>query len=250
LALNLESFGDIRGFSHSLVQHIECLSVLPSDCSDFASVEEIFAKLVIGFSLREGALIDQVIGSLKLTVPQIIPQQKVEDSALTQFVRSDTGSIQGLKKVLSDAFIFVLFLVDTGISVVENCCVGIERSAVGDSEFVEKILDQPQAFVILGIFPENLDLKNAHKTFQFESFGDSGDKIFAHFNFFSEFLAVLLRLLDGGRHLEAQTLIEGVEVVTLDDVPILFDIFGDLGDGSGLLVIEGLVEQSESVLDF
>lgn len=93
-------------------------------------------------------------------------------------------------------------------------------------------------------------MKDSHKTFQLESFGDSRDKIFAHLNLFGEILAVLLRLLDGGGHLEAKTLIKGVEVVSLDDVPILFDVLGDPGDSPGLLVIDGLVEQGERVLDF
>lgn len=152
--------------------------------------------------------------------------------------------------MFSDAFVFVLFLVDTGVSMVKNCCVGVKRSAIGSDEFVEKILDQSQTFVILSIFPEDLDLKNAHKALQLESFSDSGDKIFAHFNFFSEILVILLRLLDGGGHLEAQAFIESVEVMALDDVPILFDVFGDPGDGPGLLVIDGFVEQGESVLYF
>lgn len=118
MALDLESFGNIGRFSHGLVQHIEGLTVLTSDCSDFAGVEEVLAELVVGFPLRERAFFDQVVGSLKLTVPQIVPQQEVEESALTKFVGSNAGSVQGLEEVLSDAFVFVLFLVDSGVSVV------------------------------------------------------------------------------------------------------------------------------------
>lgn len=38
--------------------------------------------------------------------------------------------------------------------------------------------------------------------------------------------------------------------MSLDDVSVFPDVFGDSGDGAGLLVIDGLVEQGQSVLDF
>jgi len=63
--------------------------------------------------------------------------------------------------------------------VIEEGSVCIKRSAVGCDEFVEKILDQSQAFIILRIFPKDLNLENADKAFQLQAFSDSGDKIFA-----------------------------------------------------------------------
>jgi hypothetical protein len=60
---------------------------------------------------------------------------------LPQLIGSDASSIQGFEEMLSDAFVFVLFLVDTGVSVVKGCCVGVKGSAVGSDEFVEKILN-------------------------------------------------------------------------------------------------------------
>ena len=35
-----------------------------------------------------------------------------------------------------------------------------------------------------------------------------------------------------------------------DDIAILFDIFGDFGDSSGFLVVNGFVEEGKGIFDF
>ena len=57
-------------------------------------------------------------------------------------------------------------------------------------------------------------------------------------------------MFDGFRDVPSQTFVQSVEVMPPDDVAILFDVFGDFGDGSGFLVVNGLVEEGEGVLDF
>jgi hypothetical protein len=58
------------------------------------------------------------------------------------------------------------------------------------------------------------------------------------------------RFLEGLREFETEGVVERAEVVGLDDVAILLDVFGDLGNRAGFLIIDRLVEQSQRVLDF
>jgi len=58
LALNPETFSDVWRFSNGLAQHIKSFTVLSSDSFDLTGVEEIFAELVVGFTFREGALLN------------------------------------------------------------------------------------------------------------------------------------------------------------------------------------------------
>lgn len=58
------------------------------------------------------------------------------------------------------------------------------------------------------------------------------------------------RVLEGRREVPAKSIVDGVEVVSTDDVAILSDILGDPGDGPCFLIVDGLVEEQEGVLDF
>ena len=72
---------------------------------------------------------------------EVIPQEKVEYSALSHLISSDTGSVQGFKEVFSDGLTGVLFLVNSGISMVKNSCVVVEGSSVGYGELADEIFD-------------------------------------------------------------------------------------------------------------
>ena len=183
MALDLESFGNIWGFSHGLVEHVQSLTVLPPDCLYLTSVEEIFAEFVVGPSFGEGALLNQIVGSLEVAVPEVVPQEQVEDGALSYLVGPHAGSVQSLQKVLSDADVQIFLLVDSGVSVVEDCSVVVQSSSVCHHEFVKQVLDQFKAFVVVPISPQDLHLEDADKTLEFEGFADPADEVFADLQF-------------------------------------------------------------------
>jgi hypothetical protein len=140
--------------------------------------------------------------------------------------------------------------VDAGESVVENGSVVVQRAAVGEGELCYEILNQPQAVIVERLTPEDLNLENTHKPFELERLGDFGDEGLAELDFFCEFVAEAGRFLEGLREFETEGVVERAEVVGLDDVAILLDVFGDLGNRAGFLIIDRLVEQSQRVLDF
>ena len=183
LALDLESFGYIGRFSHCLVQHVQSLPVFPPDCLYFSSVEKVLAEFVVGPSFGERALLYQVVGSLEVAVFQIVPQKQVEDGALPNLVRSHTGAVQSFKEVLSDADVQIFFLVDSGVSMVEDCCVVVQSSPVGQNKFVEQVLDQFEALVVMPISPQDLHLEDADKTLEFKGFGDPANEVFVDLQF-------------------------------------------------------------------
>ncbi len=57
---------------------------------------------------------------------QIVSQQQVKDSALTDLVRTDTRSVQSLKQMFSDVLVNIFLLMESGISVIEDSSVIVE----------------------------------------------------------------------------------------------------------------------------
>lgn len=58
LALNFKAFGWVWRFPDGLIQHIKSLSILSSDSSNSASIEEIFTKFVIVAAFGERTLLN------------------------------------------------------------------------------------------------------------------------------------------------------------------------------------------------
>ena len=95
-----------------------------------------------------------------------------------------------------------------------------------------------------------MDKEDANETFQFQGFCDSSDKSLTELEFFVELVVIVWRLFDGLWDLEANGFIKGTDVMSSNDVAILFHIFCDFGDGPCFLVIDCFVEESEGVFDF
>lgn len=125
LALNFESFSDIRWFSQSLVEHFQSLSILPPNSFDSSSIVQILTKLIVGFAFREWTLFYQIEGGLKMIVFYVVAKNEVEDGALTDLIWSHACSIQSLKKILSNRLVSIVFFMYPSIVVIESSCIVI-----------------------------------------------------------------------------------------------------------------------------
>jgi hypothetical protein len=96
LATDFESLGHIGGLSNGLVKHIKSLPIFPSYSLDPARVIEVFAKLIVRFTLGEGALFNKVVSSLQVVVTQEVPQHQVEQCTLADLICSHTCPVQRL----------------------------------------------------------------------------------------------------------------------------------------------------------
>ena len=54
---------------------------------------------------------------------QVVSQQKIEQATLSNLVGSHACSVQGFQQMFSDVLVQVLFLMNSGVSVVEHCSV-------------------------------------------------------------------------------------------------------------------------------
>jgi len=76
-----------------LIEFVESLRVISSDCFDSTDVVHVLAMFVAEFSFREVAFLDQVVSCLDVVESQVVSDQKVKEGLLTHLVLSDVGSV-------------------------------------------------------------------------------------------------------------------------------------------------------------
>ena len=124
---------------------------------------------------------------------------------------------------------------------IQNSSIVIQRSAIRIRKFSDKILNQLQTLVIMLISPKDLHLKNTNKTFQLISFKDPRNQIFIYFQFFTKLGIESCGSLDEVWHLESETFVKGIEVMSLNNITIFFDIFSDPRDSPSFFIINCLI---------
>jgi hypothetical protein len=166
LTVDLKSLRCVRRFPDGLVQHLQSLPVFSSHGLHPPSVVEILTKFVVGLALRERTLLYQVVRSLQVTISQIVPQQQVEKSTLTDFVTTDNSPIQSLQQMLADVLVTPLLFVQPLEIVVQEGTIVIQTPSVGNRNFSERLFHSSETLIVIGIPPPNLNYQNPYETLQ------------------------------------------------------------------------------------
>lgn len=180
-------------------------------------------------------------------MPQVVPQKKVEENALTCFIGSYASSIEGLQELFSVFFIFSSLLFNSGPVMVEWSSVLIKTTSVCDGAFTQKILDDHWTLIETIFPPPNLSQQYFHKTFQLQNFVDSTNQIFSKFKFFWKLAAEIGGRFQGRGDFPPQRLEKGTNMMRTNNITIFPDVFGNSCDGSSFFIGEGFVEENKSV---
>jgi len=250
LAADLEALGSVGAFSDGLVEHVQRFAILPSHCLHAASVIEVFAELVVGLSFGEGTLFDQVVGSFEVAVAQVVPEQKVEESALSDFVSPHAGAVESLEEGFPDGEIRALPLVNSGKVVVEVGGVVVQITPVRGLQSRQQFSHRSQTLLQSVILPQHLHQQNPCEALQLQRLQNAAGQVFAELEFLSEGSVEGWEGAQGRRHIDGEGFKQRGDVMGSDHSLVLPHVFGDLGDGPGLLVGHHLVEHGESVSDF